>query len=279
MSKVRSLTELCGLRVSVETYVAPKGPLQCKRCQRFGHTQRNCGYAPRCVACGGPHLSGGCSTPREQPQCCSCGGNHTANYRGCIKWKEAKAALAKQAPEQARKSAATGHPAAPKAQRDGPSAEQMDLGEGWNHVVRGGRVVKATTTPTPIPKPSPQPVTDALEQPKVTATRKTARPKKPEPKPTANFKPAVGKTKKKAAASVKTAAAKPTSPNLVVPTQTSSSPLEEISDLLDRLPLQACVELTRRLLTSISSLPTGAAHPRAVLTIVILFVAEYGNTP
>ena len=43
VSKVRSITDLCGLRVSVETYVASKGPLQCKRCQRFGHTQRNCG--------------------------------------------------------------------------------------------------------------------------------------------------------------------------------------------------------------------------------------------
>jgi hypothetical protein len=40
VAKVRSLAELCGLRVSVETYVAPKAPLQCKRCQRFGHTQR-----------------------------------------------------------------------------------------------------------------------------------------------------------------------------------------------------------------------------------------------
>jgi len=50
VSKVRSITELCGLRVSVESYLAPKGPLQCKRCQRFGNTQRNCGYAPRCVA-------------------------------------------------------------------------------------------------------------------------------------------------------------------------------------------------------------------------------------
>ena len=52
VSRVRSITELCGLRVS-ESYLAPKGPMQCKRCQRFGHTQRNCGYAPRCVACGG----------------------------------------------------------------------------------------------------------------------------------------------------------------------------------------------------------------------------------
>jgi len=39
VSKVRSFTELCGLRVSVELCVAPMAPLQCKRCQRFGHTQ------------------------------------------------------------------------------------------------------------------------------------------------------------------------------------------------------------------------------------------------
>jgi len=96
VSKVRSLTELCSLRVSVESYVAPKGPLQCKSCQCFGHTQHNCGYAHLCVACGGSHLSGGCSTPREQPQCCGCEGNHTANCRGCVKWKEVKADLAKQ---------------------------------------------------------------------------------------------------------------------------------------------------------------------------------------
>ena len=64
VSKVRSITELCGLRVSVESYVPPKDPLQCKHSQRFGHTQRNCGYAPRCVACGGSHISGGCLTPR-----------------------------------------------------------------------------------------------------------------------------------------------------------------------------------------------------------------------
>jgi len=65
MSRVLSITELCGLRVSVESYLAPKCPMQCKRCRHFGHMQRNCGYAPRCVACGGYHLSGECSTQRE----------------------------------------------------------------------------------------------------------------------------------------------------------------------------------------------------------------------
>jgi len=93
----------------------------------------------------------------------------------------------------------------------------------------------------------------------LTATKKSARPEKPQPKPTAAPKPATEKTKKKTAAAAKT-----TTPNLMVPTQISTSPLEDISDLLDHLPLQACVELTHWLLTSISSLPTGAACPRVI---------------
>ena len=51
---------------------------------------------------------------------------------------------------------------------------------------------------------------------------------------------------------MKTAAAKPTILELVFPTQTYTSPLEDIYDPLDHLPIQACLELTRRLLTSIS---------------------------
>jgi hypothetical protein len=112
----------------------------------------------------------------------------------------------------------------------------------------------------------------------VTTTRKTAGSQKPKPKSTAATKPAAGKSKKKDT-SVKTAASKPTTPELVVPTQSPTSPLEEISHLLHHLPIEAYVELTRRLLKSISSLPIGAGRPRAVLKIVILFVAEYGSTP
>jgi hypothetical protein len=67
VSRVRSLTGLCGLRVSVESYVPSKGRLQFRRCQCFGHTHRNCGHSPRCVACGGPHISADCPVPRGQP--------------------------------------------------------------------------------------------------------------------------------------------------------------------------------------------------------------------
>ena len=256
--------------------MAPKGPMQCKRCQRFGHTQRNCGYAPRRVACVGSHLSGGCLTPREQTQCCGCAGKHRANYHGCAKWKEAKAALAKQAPQRGPRNAATGHPAAPKVQLAVPSSGQLALVEGRSHVARGGVLPRL---PPPfralIQIPRPQPVTKVPWHPKVIATMKKAGPKKPEPKPTAAAETAAGKLKKKIAASVKTAATKATTPVLVVPT----NPLEENSNLLDRLRLQACVELTRRPLKSNSSFPTGTALPRAVSKTVILFVAEYGRTP
>jgi len=64
-------------------------------------------------------------------------------------------ALAKQASERSRKSVVTALPAAPKAQQAGPSAEQKNLGEGWNHVVRGGRVVKVTKNPHNNPHPNP----------------------------------------------------------------------------------------------------------------------------
>lgn len=63
-------------------------------------------------------------------------GKNTARTGGCINCKEAKAALAKQAPELVRKSAATCHPAAPKVQWAWPSAEQMALDKCWDHVVR-----------------------------------------------------------------------------------------------------------------------------------------------
>ena len=124
-------------------------------------------------------------------------GNHTANYRGCVEWKEAKTTLSKQAPDLGRKSASTDHLTTPKEQWAEPPAEQMDLGEGWNDVVRRGRVVKATTPPNLIPNPPSQPVTEDFEKPKVTATRKTARPQKSKPKTTAAPKLPAGSLRRK----------------------------------------------------------------------------------
>jgi hypothetical protein len=56
--------------------------------------------------------------------------------------------------------------------------------------------------------------------------RKTARPKKPEPKLAAVPKPSAAKPKKKAVTIVETAAAKRTTPKQVVSNYSSTNPLE-----------------------------------------------------
>jgi hypothetical protein len=61
------------------------------------------------------------------------------------------------------------------------------------------------------------------------------------------------------------------------PQPQSLSPLEGIIDLFDNLPTSTCVELTRRLLSTASPLPTGDARSRAVLKTVIIFLPEYGG--
>jgi hypothetical protein len=150
---------------------------------------------------------------------------------------------------------------------------QMDLGDGWSHVGGGGRVFKAST---PTLKPISQTFTEVPKQPRVTATTKKAKPEKAEPKITAVPKAASVKPRKAAATGAKpvaTAAPPVANPHPI------TSLLEGISDLIDKLPLDACEKLTRRLLTSIPSLPKGAAFPRAVLKTVIFYMDEYGSTP
>jgi hypothetical protein len=205
VTRVHTITQLCGLRVNVESYVAPKCPLQWKRCQHFGHTQRGCGYAPRCVACGEAHLSGGCSTSKEQLKCCSCGGNHTAIYRGCGKWKKAKAALARSGPTEA-----LGKSGSTASARQEPSAEELSLGEGWNHVLPGCRVAKVP--PSPSPQPTPTPIAQAHKKAKTTGTSNEARTKKPAPKV-----PAAPKKAPPRMASTTQCAAKSTLPKQLVP--------------------------------------------------------------
>jgi hypothetical protein len=94
----------------------------------------------------------------------------------------------------------------------------------------------------------------------VTATKKKAKPEKAEPKTTPSPQKATVKPKK-----ATSAGAKPFTARLLVVNPPYTSPLEDISDLLDSLDIEECVQLTRRLLAFISSLPEVADRPRAVL--------------
>lgn len=65
--------------------------VQCKRCQRFGHTKAYCRYSFRCVKCGQSHQTNSCTKDKTTPAVCAlCEGNHTANYKGCPVYKEVK---------------------------------------------------------------------------------------------------------------------------------------------------------------------------------------------
>jgi hypothetical protein len=144
---------------------------------------------------------------------------------------------------------------APKSAPAKPSPEQVKLGSGWNHVVRGGRVVKDQATPSPTSNSSD-------------TGRRTERQAAP-----------IGGQCKPACPEVSVVVSQPPrskqTDSAPSPPQ-GQSPLEGIADLLENLPTKTRVELTRRLLSAVSSLPTGEAPPRAVLKTVILFTAEYG---
>jgi hypothetical protein len=217
----------------------------------FGHTQRNCRHMPRFVACGyQPSLE------NEQPLW----GRLSAVAVGAttwrsMKWKEAKVALTKRAPERDHRSAATGNNPAPKRKPTGHSAEQMDLDEGWRHVVQGGHDFNANTT-SPNPKLIPQ-VTEEPTQPNVTAASNTPKSKRLEPKTTTAPKTASVKPTSLTVPNAKRTTVKHTSNKLVVDPHSINSPLYGIYDLIDQPPPQGCVELTRRLFTSISSLLWG----------------------
>lgn len=94
-NKIRLVTRLCFCRVSaVENFRNVRGPIQCFRCQRYGHTSSFCSNEPRCMKCGNQHSTHICGKERSLPaQCANCKLNHTANYRGCQVYQTAKAKI------------------------------------------------------------------------------------------------------------------------------------------------------------------------------------------
>lgn len=82
--KIYDMTDLLGLKITVEPLKNTRSNGQCYRCQLYGHAQGMCRAPHRCVRCGGAHMAHACpKATSEAPTCANCRGPHPANYGGC----------------------------------------------------------------------------------------------------------------------------------------------------------------------------------------------------
>lgn len=67
-------------------------PLQCRKCNGFGHIAKYCRAASEtCARCGAQHRTTECQAPN--PKCSNCGSNHAATSRQCPSFIEQQAKL------------------------------------------------------------------------------------------------------------------------------------------------------------------------------------------
>lgn len=89
LKNIYEIKHICGMQIKIETIKNNTLIPQCKKCQRFGHTQKYCQRPAVCVKCAGSHLTIECNKPKNvKPKCSNCGEDHPASYRGCLVAKE-----------------------------------------------------------------------------------------------------------------------------------------------------------------------------------------------
>lgn len=89
---VFEIDHLSYTKIKIEEPRPNNQPIQCLRCQGFGHTKSYCNHPPKCVRCGDSHASESCVKPADQPETYAlCSGAHPANYRGCPVFKKIQA--------------------------------------------------------------------------------------------------------------------------------------------------------------------------------------------
>jgi Associated with zinc fingers len=80
-------------RVTTEPFHGKKGPTQCFRCQRFGHSSLGCHQITKCFKCAGPHESRDCVKSPDLPALCvNCNEAHPASSPKCEFFIRAKQA-------------------------------------------------------------------------------------------------------------------------------------------------------------------------------------------
>lgn len=86
------------MKVTIEAPYKKKSQeiLQCKRCQRFGHTKNQCHRPFRCVKCGEEHPTKTCVKKSDtDATCANCLEKHPASYKGCKTYKQYKEKILK----------------------------------------------------------------------------------------------------------------------------------------------------------------------------------------
>ena len=134
-AKIYAVSRVCGLVVKTEPQKHIKSSGQCHRCQKFGHTQRGCRAAPKCVRCANAHDSRDCPDKgkKKTAKCANCGGPHPASHRGCPLWPQqgtnsgtAKAATGAKAPAASKTPqtpAQTGKSSSPTGKSKSPTVQ------------------------------------------------------------------------------------------------------------------------------------------------------------
>lgn len=88
------------MKITFEAPYKKKEIIQCKRCQRFGHTKNQCFRPFRCVKCGNEHPTTKCiKKPDTEATCANCNEKHPASYKGCKIYKQYKERILKVAPK------------------------------------------------------------------------------------------------------------------------------------------------------------------------------------
>ena len=86
--EIYELNRLMNSIVNIEPPFVKKEVVQCKRCQRYGHTQNYCNHNIRCAKCAGSHPTDQCTKSPETPaKCIHCQGEHPSNYKRCLAYK------------------------------------------------------------------------------------------------------------------------------------------------------------------------------------------------
>jgi Associated with zinc fingers len=102
LKKMYEITKLCMSRVTVDKYIAPGGPPQCYRCQKYGHVAKYCMNKHKCLKCAKNHSTHECDKQRDtQATCANCGGTHTANWKGCPAYQSLRSRLEATKPRAA----------------------------------------------------------------------------------------------------------------------------------------------------------------------------------